>query len=45
MNLARIHMKRGHWWEALRELEAASRLAPTDRELARTLHSLRARLN
>jgi hypothetical protein len=38
-------MKRGHWWEALRELETASRLAPKDRELARTLHSLRARLN
>lgn len=45
MNLARIHLKRGRWWEALRELEAAARLAPTDRELARTLHSLRARLN
>jgi len=45
MNLARIHLKRGRWWEALRELEEAARLAPTDRELARTLHSLRARLN
>jgi tetratricopeptide (TPR) repeat protein len=45
MNLARIHLKRGRWWEALRELEAGARLAPTDRELARTLHSLRARLN
>jgi tetratricopeptide (TPR) repeat protein len=45
MNLARIHLKRGRWWEALRELEEAARLAPTDRELALTLHSLRARLN
>ena len=45
MNLARIHMKRGRWWEALRELETARRLAPQDKELARTLHSLRARLN
>ena len=45
MNLARIHLKRGRWWEALRELEEAAHLAPTDRELARTLHSLRARLN
>jgi tetratricopeptide (TPR) repeat protein len=45
MNLARIHIKRGRWWDALRELETARRLAPTDRELARTLHSLRARLN
>ena len=45
MNLARIHMKRGRWWDALRELEAAVRFAPGDRELARTLHALRARLN
>ena len=45
MNLARIHMKRGRWWDALRELEAATRLAPRDKELARTLHSLRGRLN
>jgi Flp pilus assembly protein TadD len=45
MNLARIHMKRGRWWDALRELETAARLAPKDAELARTLHSLRARLN
>jgi Tfp pilus assembly protein PilF len=45
MNLARIHMKRGRWWEALRELEAAVPFAPADRELARTLHTLRARLN
>ena len=45
MNLARIHMKRGRWWDALRELETAARLAPQDAELARTLHSLRARLN
>jgi tetratricopeptide (TPR) repeat protein len=45
MNLARIHMKHGRWWDALHELEAAVRLAPADADLARTLHSLRARLN
>ena len=45
MNLARIHMKQGRWWDALRELETATRFAPKDAELARTLHSLRARLN
>ena len=45
MNLARIHMKRGRWWDALRELETAKHLAPTDQQLARTLHSVRAKLN
>ena len=45
MNLARIHMKRGRWWDALRELETARHLAPTDQQLARTLHSLRAKFN
>ena len=45
MNLARIHMKRGRWWDALRELETAKQLAPTDQQLARTLHSVRAKLN
>ena len=45
MNLGRIHLRRGRWWDALREFEAAVRLAPEDAELRRTLHSLRARLN
>jgi Tfp pilus assembly protein PilF len=45
MNLARIHMKRQRWWDALREFEAAVRLAPTDVSLAKALHSLRGRLN
>lgn len=45
MNLARIYVKQGRWWEALREFEAAVRLAPGDAELRRALHSLRARLN
>ena len=45
MNLGRIHLRQGRWWDALREFEAAVRLAPDDAELRRTLHSLRARLN
>ena len=45
MNLGRIYLKQGRWWEALRQFEAAVRLAPTDAELAKALHSLRGRLN
>jgi tetratricopeptide (TPR) repeat protein len=45
MNLGRIYLKQGRWWEALRQLEAAARLAPADADLAKTLHSLRGRLN
>jgi len=45
MNLGRIYLKQGRWWEALREFEAAVRLAPNDTELAKALHSLRGRLN
>src|SRR2546430_16818692 len=45
MNLGRIYLRQGRWADALREFEAAVRLAPTDVELRKTLHSLRARLN
>jgi len=45
MNLGRIYLKQGRWWEALRQFETAVRLAPTDAELAKALHSLRGRLN
>jgi Tfp pilus assembly protein PilF len=45
MNLGRIYLKQGRWWEALHEFENAVRHAPADAELAKTLHSLRARLN
>jgi Tfp pilus assembly protein PilF len=45
MNLGRIFMAQQKWWDALRELEAAVRIAPTDRAAARTLHDLRGRLN
>src|SRR2546422_422514 len=43
MNLGRIYLKQGRWWEALHQFEAAVRLAPADAELAKTLHSLRGR--
>jgi Tfp pilus assembly protein PilF len=45
LNLGRIHLRRGAWWEALREFEAAAALAPRDRDVARALHELRGRLN
>ena len=45
MNLGRIYLRWGRWWDALKEFEAAVRLAPADAELKKTLHSLRARLN
>jgi tetratricopeptide (TPR) repeat protein len=45
MNTARIHMKQGRWWEALRELEGAVRAAPTDKAAHQALHTLRGRLN
>jgi len=45
MNLGRIYLKQGRWWEALGQFEAAVKLAPTDVELAKALHSLRGRLN
>jgi tetratricopeptide (TPR) repeat protein len=45
MNLGRIYIRQGRWWQALRELEGAARLAPRDVRAARMLHTLRARLN
>ena len=45
MNLGRIYLKQGRWWDALRQFEGAVRLAPADADLAKTLHSLRGRLN
>ena len=45
MNLGRIYLKQGRWWEALKQFEAALKLAPTDADLAKALHSLRGRLN
>ncbi|HXJ82801.1 MAG TPA: tetratricopeptide repeat protein [Candidatus Methylomirabilis sp.] len=45
MNLGRIYLKQGRWWEALREFEGAVRAAPKDIEARKALHSIRARLN
>jgi Tfp pilus assembly protein PilF len=45
MNLGRVYMRQRRWWEALRELEGAVRVAPTDAAAAKALHSLRGRLN
>jgi tetratricopeptide (TPR) repeat protein len=45
MNLGRIYLRRGRWWEALHEFEGALRVAPTDVEARKALHTLRGRLN
>jgi len=45
MNLGRIYLKQGKWWDALREFEAAVHAAPKDEGAAKALHSLRGRLN
>jgi tetratricopeptide (TPR) repeat protein len=45
MNLGRVYMKQGKWWEALRELETAVRVAPQDAAARHALHELRGRLN
>jgi Tfp pilus assembly protein PilF len=45
MNLGRIYLRQGKWREALREFEAAVRMAPADPAAAKALHGLRARLN
>jgi len=45
MNLGRIYLRQGRWWDALREFEGAVRVAPTNVKAHRALHFLRARLN
>jgi tetratricopeptide (TPR) repeat protein len=45
MNLGRIYIRQGRWWEALREFEGAVRQAPRDVGAAKILHNLRGRLN
>ena len=45
LNLGRIHLKQGKWWEALAEFEEAARLAPQDADTRKALHSLRGQLN
>ena len=45
MNLGRIYLKLGRWWDALREFEGAVQAAPGDVHAAKTLHQLRGQLN
>jgi Tfp pilus assembly protein PilF len=45
MNLGRVYVRQGRWWDALRELEGAVQTAPGDRAAHRTLHELRGKLN
>lgn len=45
MNLGRVYLKQGRWWDALHEFEGAVRAAPRDPEAHKAVHSLRARLN
>lgn len=45
MNMGRIYAKQGKTWDALREFEAAVRIAPTDKSAHRMRHEIRARLN
>ncbi len=45
MNLGRIYMRRGQWDAALREFENGVRVAPSDPEMRKMLHELRARFN
>jgi tetratricopeptide (TPR) repeat protein len=45
INLGRIHLKRGRWWEALREFQAAAEVAPDDPHPALLLRTTLARLN
>jgi Flp pilus assembly protein TadD len=45
MNLGRIYLRQGRWWEALREFEGAVRSAPNDSAARKALHVLRARFN
>ncbi len=45
MNLGRVYVKQGRWWDALREFEGAVRAAPGDVHAAKTLHQLSGQLN
>ncbi len=45
MNLGKVYLKQGRWWDALREFEGAVQAAPGDVHAAKTLHQLRGQLN
>jgi tetratricopeptide (TPR) repeat protein len=45
INLGQIYVKQGKWQEALREFQAAIKIAPADASARKALHGLLARLN
>ncbi len=45
VNLGRLHLRRGRWWDALREFEGAAAVAPDDVHARVMLEATRARLN
>ncbi|MGH7391319.1 MAG: tetratricopeptide repeat protein [Candidatus Rokuibacteriota bacterium] len=45
MNLGRIYARQGRWWDALRELHGAVRVAPGDAEARRAWGGMLARFN
>jgi len=45
MNLGRIYARQGRWWDALRELEGAVRVAPDDADARKAWHGVLARFN
>ncbi len=45
LNLGRIYVQQGRWWDALRELREAARLAPGDAQTRRALQAVLAQLN
>ncbi len=45
MNLGRIYARQGRWWDALRELEGAVRVAPRDADARRAWCGMLARFN
>jgi hypothetical protein len=45
VNLFRVYLRQGRWWEALREFEGAVQMAPGDVPASQMLHELRGRLN
>ncbi len=45
MNLGRIYLGQGRWWDALREFRGAVEVAPDDVDARKWFHHLLARLN
>ncbi len=45
MNLGRIYLKQGRWFDAMREFQGAVDVAPDDLHARKLLHELMARLN